>query len=162
VTTLLQQAYVHRDNIGLISFRGREAQVLLPPTQSVERAKRELDVLPTGGATPLAAALLAAWQTARHARARGLGQCVLILMTDGRGNVPLQPRPEGERASEAEIDDEIRRLSALIRADGCRAIVVDTQVDYLSRGYAPRLADYLDARYLYLPNANAADIVRHL
>ncbi len=162
VTTLLQQAYVHRDHIGLISFRGREAKVLLPPTQSVERAKRELDVLPTGGATPLAAALVAAWQTARQARARGLQQSVLILMTDGRGNVPLQPRPDGERASEAEIDDEVRRVCALIRADGCRAIVVDTQVDYLSRGYAPRLADYLDARYLYLPNANAADIVRHL
>jgi magnesium chelatase subunit D len=162
VTTLLQQAYVHRDHIGLISFRGREAQVLLPPTQSVERAKRELDVLPTGGATPLAAALIAAWQTARQARARGLQQCVLVLMTDGRGNVPLQPREDGSRASEAEIDDEVRRVCALIRTDGCRAVVVDTQVDYLSRGYAPRLADYLDARYLYLPNANAADIVRHL
>jgi magnesium chelatase subunit D len=162
VTTLLQQAYVHRDHIGLISFRGREAQVLLPPTQSVERAKRELDVLPTGGATPLAAALVSAWQTARQARARGLQQCVLVLMTDGRGNVPLTPRPDGARASEAEIDDEVRRVCALIRADGCRAVVVDTQVDYLSRGYAPRLADYLDARYLYLPNANAADIVRHL
>ncbi len=162
VTTLLQQAYVHRDHIGLISFRGREAQVLLPPTQSVERAKRELDVLPTGGATPLAAALISAWQTAKQARARGLQQCVLVLMTDGRGNVPLQPRPDGTRASEAEIDDEVRRVCALIRADGCRAVVVDTQVDYLSRGYAPRLADYLDARYLYLPNANAADIVRHL
>lgn len=162
VTTLLQQAYVHRDHIGLIAFRGREAQVLLPPTQSVERAKRELDVLPTGGATPLAAALVSAWQTARQARARGLQQCVLVLMTDGRGNVPLTPRTDGTRASEAEIDDEVRRVCALIRADGCRAVVVDTQVDYLSRGYAPRLADYLDARYLYLPNANAADIVRHL
>ena len=162
VTTLLQQAYVHRDHIGLIAFRGREATVLLPPTQSVERAKRELDVLPTGGATPLAAALISAWQTARQARARGLQQCVLVLMTDGRGNVPLQPRPDGGRASEAEIDDEVRRVCSLIRADGSRAIVVDTQVDYLSRGYAPRLADYLGARYLYLPNAKAADIVRHL
>ena len=54
VASLLQNAYVHRDQVALISFRGKQAQVLLPPSQSVDRAKRELDVLPTGGGTPLA------------------------------------------------------------------------------------------------------------
>lgn len=70
INALLQQAYVHRDQVALIAFRGEQAEVLLPPSQSVELAKRALDVLPTGGGTPLASALLAAWQIAQHARSR--------------------------------------------------------------------------------------------
>jgi len=94
VVRLLQDAYVHRDQVGLIAFRGQQAQVLLEPSQSVERAKRALDVLPTGGGTPLASALLAAWRMAQQARARGIAQVTLVLMTDGRGNVPLRAAPD--------------------------------------------------------------------
>ncbi len=101
---LLQNAYVHRDQVSLIAFRGQAAQVLLPPSQSVDRAKRELDVLPTGGGTPLASALLLAWQIVRQARSRGVEQATLVLMTDGRANVALgsgQAGPTGASTSSA-------------------------------------------------------------
>lgn len=52
------KAYIHRDRVALLSFRGQRADLLLPPSQSVELARRALDLLPTGGGTPLAAALL--------------------------------------------------------------------------------------------------------
>jgi magnesium chelatase subunit D len=151
---LLQNAYVHRDQVALISCRGRQAQVLLPPSTSVDRAKRELDVLPTGGATPLAHALLCGWQLARQARGRGVGQVALVLLSDGRGNVGLN----GDACAKSALQDEIARLAALIRGDGLRAIVIDTQANHLSRGEGPALARALDGRYVYLPNASAAQI----
>ena len=99
VAKLLQNAYVHRDQVALVAFRGKAAQVLLPPSTSVERAKRELDVLPTGGGTPLASALMLAWDIAQQARRKQIPNATLVVMTDGRGNVPMQGmrgRGEGE------------------------------------------------------------------
>ncbi|GIV85847.1 MAG: magnesium-chelatase 67 kDa subunit [Candidatus Roseilinea sp.] len=157
---LLQDAYVHRDQVALIAFRGGRAQVLLQPSQSVERAKRELDVLPTGGGTPLASALLTAWELAQQARGRGIAQVTLVLMTDGRANVGLDSSQAS--ADKAGLQREIQQLAALLRAHGVRAIVIDTQANYLSRGEAPKLAEWLGGRYVYLPNARAEQIAKAL
>lgn len=161
---LLQNAYVHRDQVALIAFRGRQAQVLLPASTSVERAKRELDVLPTGGGTPLASALLDAWQLARQARGKGIHQATLVVMTDGRANVSLEdgrraPGDEAAPTSKQVIQQEIQRVASIIQSDGIGAVVIDTQANYLSRGEAPRLARWLGGRYVYLPNAKAEQIV---
>ncbi|MCS7226144.1 MAG: magnesium chelatase ATPase subunit D [Gloeomargarita sp. SKYB31] len=155
---LLQDAYVHRDQVALIAFRGQNAQVLLPPSQSVERARRELDILPTGGGTPLASALLTAWQLAQQARQRGVANITLVLMTDGRANVGLQA-PAGDRQR---LRDEVQRLATRLRADAIHALVLDTQVNYLSRSEAAQLAQWLGGRYVYLPNARAEQIAQAL
>lgn len=161
VSSLLQNAYVHRDQVSLISFRGKQAQVLLPPSQSVDRAKRELDVLPTGGGTPLASALCLGWEIAKQARTKGVSQIMFVLITDGRGNIGLQSSfdPDAAKPSKEELEKEIEALSGSIAADGIATIVVDTQMNYLSRGEAPRLAQKLGGRYFYLPNAKAEQIV---
>jgi magnesium chelatase subunit D len=161
VASLLQNAYVHRDQVALISFRGKQAQVLLPPSQSVDRAKRELDVLPTGGGTPLASALYLGWETAKQARTKGISQIMFVLITDGRGNIGLQAAfdPNAEKANKEQLDQEVEALSHSIQADGVAAIVIDTQMNYLSRGEAPKLAQNLGGRYFYLPNAKAEQIV---
>ncbi|MCF8215744.1 MAG: magnesium chelatase ATPase subunit D [Chlorobium sp.] len=161
VSSLLQNAYVHRDQVSLISFRGKQAQVLLPPSQSVDRAKRELDVLPTGGGTPLASALYLGWETAKQARTKGISQIMFVLITDGRGNIGLQAAfdPDAVKPSKEDLEKEIEALSGSICADGIAAIVVDTQMNYLSRGEAPKLAQKLGGRYFYLPNAKAEQIV---
>ncbi|RXK85132.1 magnesium chelatase ATPase subunit D [Chlorobaculum sp. 24CR] len=161
VASLLQNAYVHRDQVSLISFRGKHAQVLLPPSQSVDRAKRELDVLPTGGGTPLASALLTGWETAKQARTKGITQIMFVMITDGRGNIPLGAAydPNATKAPKEELEKEIEALALSIQADGIASIVVDTQMNYLSRGEAPKLAQKLGGRYFYLPNAKAEQIV---
>ena len=161
VASLLQNAYVHRDQVALISFRGKQAQVLLPPSQSVDRAKRELDVLPTGGGTPLASALYLGWETAKQARTKGISQIMFVLITDGRGNIGLQSSfdPDAAKPSKEDLEKEVEALSGSIMADGIAAIVVDTQMNYLSRGEAPKLAQKLGGRYFYLPNAKAEQIV---
>jgi len=161
VSSLLQNAYVHRDQVSLISFRGKHAQVLLPPSQSVDRAKRELDVLPTGGGTPLASALLTGWETAKQARTKGITQIMFVMITDGRGNIPLGAAydPTITKAPKEDLEKEIEALALSIQSDGIASIVVDTQMNYLSRGEAPKLAQKLGGRYFYLPNAKAEQIV---
>ena len=151
VHALLQKAYVHRDRVALLAFRGDRAELLLPPSQSVELARRAIDTLPTGGGTPIAAALLAALDVAGQARGRGIMQTVLVLLTDGRANIGLR----GDRAG---ITEELRLLGGQIAEAGIHALVIDTQRSYLSRGEARTLASYLGGDYVYLPNAQSEQI----
>ena len=151
VHALLQKAYVHRDRVALLAFRGDRAELLLPPSQSVELARRTIDTLPTGGGTPIAAALLAALDVAGQARGRGIMQTVLVLLTDGRANIGLR----GDRAG---ITEELRLLGGQIAEAGIHALVIDTQRSYLSRGEARTLAGYLGGDYVYLPNAQGEQI----
>ncbi len=152
VQTLLQQAYVHRDRVALLAFRGVQCDVLLPASQSVELARRALDILPTGGTTPLAAALLGTIEVAKQARGKGIQQCVALFLTDGRGNVGLQ--------AGVAIEAEISTLAAAVAAAGIKSVVIDTQRNYLSRGEGRVLAEKLAGEYIYLPNASGADIAQ--
>ncbi|NJP04706.1 MAG: magnesium chelatase ATPase subunit D [Chloroflexaceae bacterium] len=161
VSALLQQAYVHRDQVALLAFRGEKADVLLPPSQSVELAKRALDVLPTGGGTPLASALLTAYQVAEQARSRGIFQTTLVIITDGRPNVPLHFDPNQPReARMQQAHEEVERLAGRLRSAGLGAVVIDTQRNYLSRGEAQQLAAWLGGRYVYLPQGRGEQIAQ--
>ncbi|MFN3637423.1 MAG: magnesium chelatase ATPase subunit D [Chloroherpetonaceae bacterium] len=157
VTKLLQEAYVHRDQVALIAFRGKQAEMLLPPSQSVDRAKRALDVLPTGGGTPLASAMLLGLETAKQMKSKGISQTMLIFITDGRGNVPLS-QSNTDTSDKQKITAEIAALAQSINLEGLNSVVIDTQTGYLSRGDAKRLAEQLGGRYIYLPNAKAEQI----
>ena len=86
VETILAECYVRRDKVALVAFRGKKAELLLPPTRSLERAKRALAGLPGGGGTPLASGLDEAFALAVQVRRAG-GNPIVILLTDGRGNV---------------------------------------------------------------------------
>ncbi len=162
VTQLLQQAYVHRDKVALISFRGREAEVLLPPSQSVELAKRSLDVLPTGGGTPLASALITSHRLSQQARQQGINKTMIVLITDGRGNVLLREDEESatlsKEARKTRAAEEVTQLAGLLASEGLSAVVLDTQTSFLSKGEAAGLARNLGARYIYLPRADARSI----
>jgi len=162
VAHLLGQAYVHRDKVALIAFRAKGAEVLLPPSQGVERAKRSLDVLPTGGGTPLAAGLLAAHRLAEQAVRGGVVQVMLICITDGRANVPLDERAAAADPAEkrARARDDARLLALRWRAAGRHAAVIDTQATFTSRGEAAALAGHLGGRYLYLPGARGEQIAQ--
>lgn len=166
VTQLLQQAYVHRDKVALISFRGREAEILLPPSQSVELAKRSLDILPTGGGTPLASALMTSWRMSESARRQGINKTMVVLITDGRGNVLLQEGDETAILSKDErktrAAEEVTQLAALLASAGLSTVVLDTQTSFLSKGEAANLARGLGGHYVYLPRADARTIAHNV
>jgi magnesium chelatase subunit D len=151
VHALLEQAYVNRDRVALLAFRGHEADLLLPPTGSVELLRRAVDQLPTGGGTPLAASLVARLEVAEQAKRRGFGNIVLVLLTDGRANVGL-------KADRSGVDTEVKQLAHAVAATGIRSLVIDTQRSFLSQGNATQLARALAGDYLYLPNAQGTAI----
>ncbi|MBI3651402.1 MAG: magnesium chelatase ATPase subunit D [Acidobacteria bacterium] len=159
MTRLLQQSYIHRDQVAFICFRQGQAQVLLPPTRSVERAKQLVDALPTGGATPMAAALLKAKAVADAARSQTLTQVIVVLFTDGRANVAWQPQATSANQSTRQIiEAELRQLGALLQHAKIHLVVIDTKAKFLAGGEAKALAATLGAEYLYLPRADERTI----
>nr|WP_238231139.1 VWA domain-containing protein [Methylobacterium thuringiense] len=149
VELLLAESYVRRDRVALVAFRGAGAEIVLPPTRSLVRAKRALGGLPGGGGTPLAAGIDAAATLALNVR-RGGGSPVIVLLTDGRANVARSG--EGGRARAGE---EALAAGRLLKALGLRMLLIDTGTR--PEG-ARRLADVADARYIPLPYADASGV----
>jgi magnesium chelatase subunit D len=167
VTRLLQDAYVNRDTVALISFRGSEAEVLLPPTNSVERAKRSLDILPTGGGTPLASALLKAYAMVAQERRRGVEQTLVVFLTDGRANVPMAESAAGMimEVRRQHVRRELQTIAVSDRRERVRALVIDTKQSFGAMSEAVRLAEMLGGEYYYLPRIDArelASVVREI
>ena len=143
VLSLLIDAYQKRDRVGLITFGGASARLALPPTRSVRVAARELQELPVGGLTPLAHGLALASRVVTSARRRERGVLpFVVLLTDGRGNVPLQPGGSPER----DALDQARRLA---RAS-IPGLVVDTESGPARLGLARALAQAWDADWKHL------------
>ncbi len=157
MASLLERAYVKRDRVALVCFRQERAEMLLPPSQSVTRARRILDALPVGGSTPLAAGILCALEIAgRAARQQQRERIKLLLFTDGRSNVPLRGGKRGGReARQVLIGAELEHLGGALERARLETIVVDTQAGFTSRGEAEALARRLRAAYVYLPPSAA-------
>jgi magnesium chelatase subunit D len=150
VNLLLAECYVRRDMVGVIAFRGRAAEVLLPPTRSLVRAKRSLAELPGGGGTPLAAGLQAALAMAAQVRRSGAVP-IVVLLTDGRANVALDG---GSGRSRAEAD--ALQVARQLRAARLTMLLVDTSSQ--ASPVAQRLAQEMAAPYRVLPFAGAAEL----
>jgi magnesium chelatase subunit D len=155
VELLLAECYIRRDQVAVIAFRGRAAELLLPPTRSLVRAKRGLAGLPGGGATPLAAAIDAAAALASQAKRRGESP-LLVLLTDGRANVARN----GLTGREPARNDALA-AARVVRSLNFKALLVDTSIR--PNPLAEELAEAMDARYLPLPYFNSralSDVVK--
>ncbi len=154
VLSLLLDAYQRRDKVGLISFAGTDATVLLPPTSSVEVGAARMQSLPTGGRTPLAAGLLRAAAVLRVEKLRdATRRPLLVLLTDGRAT-------SGDQSSGAAYNDALR---AALRLDGTPAVVVDCESGPVRLGLANGIAQALGAETLRLEQLGAdrlAGVVR--
>jgi Mg-chelatase subunit ChlD len=152
VLSLLHDAYQRRDKVGMIVFRGTEAEVVLAPTSSVELAQRVLREIPVGGKTPLSAGLWAAYQVCRAARRRDAEVMPLIvILTDGAGNIAMTALPAQEEAW---------RVADLIRQAGLRSVVLNMEHPSFDSGLAQRLATALGGAYRSLTDLRADSLVR--
>jgi magnesium chelatase subunit D len=148
VELLLADCYVRRDQVALLAFRGQGAQLLLPPTGSLLRAKRSLAGLPGGGPTPLAAGIDAAVALADGVRRSGRTP-IITFLTDARANI-ARDGSGGRPRAEAEAMESARAL----RATGIATLLVDTSPR--PNPFARQLAAEMHARYIPLPYANAS------
>jgi len=147
VELLLTQSYARRDQVCVIGFRGTQAEVLLPPTKSLVRAKRSLSGLPGGGGTPLARAIEQSLQVALAEKRLGHSPS-LVMLSDGRPNVSLQG--QGGRAQALE---DALTLARVWRGHQLPAIWLDTSAR--PEPQAQQLAQAMGAHYVPLPMANS-------
>lgn len=150
VELLLSEAYVARTYAALIAFRGTKAEILLPPSRSLTRAKTLLSCLPGGGGTPLAAGIDAAVAVARGERAKGRTP-LIVFLTDGQANIARDGTATRTRAHEESLVGArslgVQKLSA---------IFIDTAPRPREQG--PQIAGAMGARYLALPRVEAANV----
>lgn len=142
VLSLLSDAYEKRDTVGIIAFAKDKAETLLPLTRSVDLAQKCLRKLHTGGKTPLAHGLQAAYQMLKTDRLRNPGaQQYLVIVSDGKTNVPLY---SGSAA------DDAQNAAKRLRAEPIQALVLDPEEGFMQFGMAKKLAQTLDAEYIPL------------
>ncbi|PKM60543.1 MAG: magnesium chelatase [Firmicutes bacterium HGW-Firmicutes-4] len=157
VVSLLTDAYQKRDRVGLVSFRKKDAKVLLNITRSVDMAQKCLRDLPTGGKTPLAAGLLKGYQVIKNEQRKNQDLLpILVLVSDGRTNAAIMA---GNPFTEA------LEMGRRIAGEGIQTIVVDTEVDFIKLGLAKQLAAAMGARYYRIEDLEAdvlAEAVRDL
>jgi len=147
VELLLADCYVRRDSVAVLAFRGQSAELILPPTRSLARAKRSLAGLPGGGGTPLAHAIDAAILLADQLRKKGETP-IVVLLTDGKGNIARDGR-----AGRAQAATDALAAATEMRLRGFSTLLVDTSPQ--AQDAAKNLAQAMGAQYLALPYAGA-------
>ena len=154
ILKLLKKSYLNRDSVAIVSFHGTSANVDLPPSRSILRARRVLDSLRMGGSTPLGLGLVTTIELLQLVGNK-FGETVVLLFTDGRSNVPLRRGGLNLRAfRQVKIESELRELTVTLNQTRTRVVVVDTQKEFESSEETRRLADILNARFVKISPAN--------
>jgi magnesium chelatase subunit D len=148
VLSLLLDAYQRRDRVGMVVFRKDSAELILPPTNSVDLAQKHLTVLPTGGRTPLAHGLKLGLD-AVNSSIRINDIPLLVLVSDGRANVNLYG---GDPVKEAKI------VAGEIASKGIHSITIDTERDFLNFGLVKQISEVMGSKYLRLEELRATPI----
>lgn len=137
ILSLLTDAYQRRDRVGLVVFQKNKASLILPPTNSVQLAKQALADIPVGGKTPLSAGLFMAHQIIQRERILHPDvNPLMILLTDGAGNVSMTQSPPQEEAN---------RLAKQIASENIHSVVINMEHVAFDQGLAQNLADHLEA-----------------
>lgn len=152
ILSLLTDAYQRRDRVGLVVFQKDRANLVLPPTNSVQLAQRALADIPVGGKTPLSAGLFLAHEVIqREKRLHPEVMPLLILLTDGAGNVSI-----GDGAPQAEAHS----LADGIAKDEIRSVVINMEHAAFDQGLANALAEHLKAPCYTLQELRAEHLYR--
>lgn len=154
ILKLLRKSYLNRDSVAIVSFHGTTANIDLPPSRSILRARRVLDSLRMGGSTPLGLGLVTTIELLEIVGNK-FGETVVLLFTDGRSNVPLRRGGLNLRAfRQVKIESELRELTVALTRTKARVVVVDTQKEFESTEETRRLARILRAGFVKIAPAN--------
>jgi len=153
IMSLLVDAYQKRDRVGLVTFQKEESRLVLPFTASVELAQTALRHLPVGGKTPLSAGLMLAYRTfRRELRLSPEAMPLMILLTDGAGNVAL--------TADIPPQEEAYQIADFVHRASIHSVVINMEHPAYDRGLAQQLARALGAPCYCLAELKAAELVR--
>ena len=152
VELLLAQCYIRRDQVSLMTFRGKRVELILPPTRSLVRAKRLLAGMPGGGGTPLASAIRDSAQFGKKLKSKGQTPLIIIL-TDGRANVSI----DGIGGREDAFKDALFCANQA-RLEQLQILFIDTSLKPQETNQ--QIAQQLGAQYLPLPQGKSASVVQ--
>ena len=137
ILSLLTDAYQRRDRVGLIVFQKDRATLILPPTNSITLAQKALADIPVGGKTPLSAGMLMAYEILTQEQLIHPDvEPLLIVLTDGAGNVSIGMMPPQEEAYQ---------FAEQIANRNFRTIVINMEHASFDQGLAQALADHLES-----------------
>jgi magnesium chelatase subunit D len=154
VLSMLMDSYQKRDKIGMIAFKGKEAELILPPCSSVDLALSRLQQLPTGGKTPLFAGLSRGLQILKSELLKDEEtKTMMVLISDGRANVGMGGK----------IRNELQEISGQYRELGVQTIVIDTEVVESSfmdmrLGYCQEIAENACGKCFPISSLNSKSI----
>jgi len=152
VLAILSRAYQKRDRIGLVTFGGETAQIVLRPTNSMTLARDRLQRLPTGGATPFSDGLMKAWQLVKSERIKNSDiHPLLVVISDGEANVPLHA---GEN-----VMNELLLICGKIQKNNIFSVVIDTQRLARSRTGMRCIAASLGGNYYHIDDLKAYKLI---
>ena len=160
LTKLLEQAYVYRDQVSLIQCRGKGAEIILPPTRSIQRAKTLVDTLPASGSTPLASGLLQALSLSRTAQLGNCPQSVLFILTDGRANQLASSIPVNQELKLFAIQKELEKIGIAFKQENLPMAVIDTRPYFLMGTEGKNFSEWIGARYLQLPHSDRRSLFK--
>ncbi len=147
VVSLLRDAYQRRDKVAVVTVRGRDAELVLPPTSSVDVAVRRLRAMKTGGRTPLAEGFLRARDVVLRERVRDpRRRSLVVALTDGRAT--------GGKDAVARA----KRAAGMLADTGAAAIVVDCETGMVRLGLAAELARDLRGDCVRLAELSAQQV----
>ncbi|MEO0635862.1 MAG: VWA domain-containing protein [Pseudomonadota bacterium] len=152
IERFLTDCYVRRDNVALVAFRGRRAEVLLEPTRSLVRAKKGLAGLPGGGPTPLASGLNEGAHIALRAQREGQ-TALMVVLSDGSANIALN-----EEAGRSAAHKDALKAAQQIKAYDIACLFVDTS--RRPRAQAYEIATALGAEHIPMPPSRADQLDR--
>lgn len=154
ILSLLLDAYQKRDRIGMVAFKGNTAEVVLPPTNSVEMAHKLLEELPTGGKTPLSAGLAKAYEVAKAQLLKDPNiSPMLIIISDGKGNVSI--------GTDKPFKEAIRVAENIREEERIKTMVIDVEKKgFLTFGLAQELAHNLGSEYYKIDDLKADTLVQ--
>jgi magnesium chelatase subunit D len=151
ILSLLLDAYQRRDRVGMVAFRKKTAELVLPPTNSVDLAQKCLANLPTGGRTPMAHGLNLGLTVIREYMQRDKETIpLLVLVSDGRANVPLNG---GDPVEEA------KAVARAIGTAGINSIAIDTERNFITLGLVKQICAEMGGKYFQLEELSAAPII---
>jgi magnesium chelatase subunit D len=148
IFSILQKNYINRDKVCLVVFRKETAELVLPPTRSTDLALKSTKEIPTGGATPLAAGLLKAYNVALEEKDKETGYFPqIVLITDARGNVGFKDAME-----------DAMGISKKIAESEIGLVVIDTEQGGVKLGLAEKIAQAAHGCYYHLDSLSTQHV----